>query len=383
MDETPAVPASSWALISGGGTAGHVQPGLDIGRALIAGGRRVDELHFVGSERGIETRLVPEAGFSLTVLPGRGIQRRLTPENFGAVLGLLRAVGSSFGLVRRQRPSVIVSLGGYASVPCSLAGAVFRVPIVVAEQNAVPGLANRLVGRFARACAVSFPDVDLPKAVWTGNPVRETIRAVDRRADRATARATLGIDPDAFLVSIFGGSLGARRINNAVLAALPAWAGHADLVVRHIIGARDYDDIMTRVPESPPDGVDYRPIRYEDDMASVYAASDLFVCRAGATTVAELAVTGSPAIVVPLPGAPGDHQTANARGLVEAGAAVMVVDAELDADRLVTEVERLRAADSLGDMAAAAAELGRPDAAEAVADLVERHARRHRPGVSP
>ncbi len=175
----------TWALIAGGGTAGHTLPGIAIGRALVARGHPVAAIRFVGSERGSEVRLVPEAGFSLTALPGRGIQRKLTFANVGAVLGLIRAFGRALGLVHRLRPSVVVALGGYASVACALAAILYRVPIVVAEQNAVPGAANRIVARFARAAAVSFPGTDLPRSVVTGNPVRPAILAVDRTRDRA------------------------------------------------------------------------------------------------------------------------------------------------------------------------------------------------------
>ena len=183
----------TWALIVGGGTAGHTLPGIAIGRALVARGHDVGTIHFVGSERGSEVRLVPDAGFTLTALPGRGIQRRLTMANVGALVGLARAFGRALSLVRHRRPSVVVALGGYASVACALAAVLFRIPIVVAEQNAVPGAANRLVARFARAAAVSFPGTDLPRAVVTGNPVRPEILAVDRKRDLAPARARLDL----------------------------------------------------------------------------------------------------------------------------------------------------------------------------------------------
>ncbi|MDH3706827.1 MAG: undecaprenyldiphospho-muramoylpentapeptide beta-N-acetylglucosaminyltransferase [Acidimicrobiia bacterium] len=364
-------------LISGGGTAGHVQPGLDIARALVDRGVPVDHIHYVGSERGIETELVPAAGFELTVLPGRGIQRRLTWANVGAVVGLVRAVLTAFGVLRRIRPDVVVSLGGYASVPCALWAVPSRIPIVVAEQNAVPGLANRLIGRAARVCATSFPDVALPRARWTGNPVRDEIGAVDRDEQRSTARQRLGIDGDRFAVAVFGGSLGARRLNQAVVEALAGWQGDAGLAVRHIIGARDHAEMLeAAAPLIEGALVAYQPVRYETDMASVYAAADLVVCRSGATSVAELAVTGTPAVLVPLPGAPGDHQTANARALVDAGAAVLVPDGELDGERLRYEVDRLRAdGEALAAMSGAAGAFARPDAAAVVAELVEGEAR--------
>ncbi len=360
-------------VISGGGTAGHVLPGLAIGRELLRRGIPAGDIHFVGSERGIETTLVPEAGFPLTVLPGRGIARRFTKDNVGAVLGLLRAVGRAALLVRRLRPSAVVALGGYASVPCVLWAWVFRVPVIVAEQNAVPGLANRLSAKVAKVSAVSFRGTDLPRAEWTGNPIRDEIVAVDREAGRADARVALGVDPDRRLVAVFGGSLGARRINNAVVGALEQWRDRADLSIRHVIGDRDYPAVAADVPDLRGAALHYVPVRYENDMPTLYAGADLVCCRAGATSVAELALVGCPAVLVPLPGAPGDHQTANARALAAVGAAVLVVDSELTPERFMAEVDTL-----LGDPARLAAMAGsgsavaRPDAAARVVDLVER-----------
>jgi len=365
----------TWAVIAGGGTAGHVLPGIAIARALVARGHSRSDIQFVGSARGIEHRLVPEAGFDVALLPGRGIQRRLTAANLAAAWGLLRAFAKAFALVWRTRPRVVVALGGYASVPCGLAAAMLRVPIVVMEQNAVPGLANRLVARFALASAVSFPGTALPRAEVTGNPVRDEVLRVDRDRDRVAARSELGVSPDRDFVVAFGGSLGARRINTAVLDVVDAWAGRGDVAIRHVIGDRDWELFE---PRFPPAGraLVYEPVRYEDRMHLALAAADVAVTRAGATTVAELAALGVPAIVVPLPGAPGDHQTANGRVLADAGAAVLVPDAELDGPRLAAELGRLLAEPATIDrMSAAARSVGRRDAAQRVADLVERHAR--------
>ena len=373
----------TWVIVAGGGTAGHVVPGLALGRALVARGHPASSIHYVGSERGLEADMVPQAGFGLTVLPGRGFARRLSArgvvDNAGAAWGLTRAVARALAIVRRRRPAVVVAVGGYAGVPCGLAAAVARVPLVVVEQNAVPGAANRLLGRFARASAVSFPGTDLPGAVVTGNPVRPEILAVDRSdAGRAAARAALGLPEGRRVIAVTGGSLGALRINRAVLGAVERWAGRHDLAIRHAVGARDWDLVQAERPALPPEGggLVYQPVRYEDRMDLLMAAADLLVCRAGGNTVAEVAVVGLPAVLIPLPNAPGDHQTANARALADAGGGVLVPDGELDADRLVAEVERLLADDALlATMARGAASVGRRDAADRVAALVEEHAR--------
>ncbi|MFP5316954.1 MAG: undecaprenyldiphospho-muramoylpentapeptide beta-N-acetylglucosaminyltransferase [Acidimicrobiia bacterium] len=374
----PGPDGSPFAVIAGGGTGGHVIPALAIGRALVARGHPPSSLHYVGSERGIESRLVPEAGFSLTVLPGRGIQRRLTVENVGAAWGLARAAGEAVALLRRLRPRVVVAVGGFASVPCALAAAALRLPIVVQEQNAVPGAANRLTARVARASAVAYEGTDLPRAVVTGNPVRPEVLAVTRReGDRAAARSALGLPEGRRVVGVFGGSLGALRINRAVLDALAGWAGRADMAVHHVVGERDWSLVEEFRPTLPGGGLWYRAVRYEDRLPLLMAAADVCVSRAGGNAVAELAVVGAPSVLVPLPGAPGDHQTANARVLAGAGGAVLVPDRELDGPRFASEVEALLGdADRLAAMGAAAARVGRRDAADRVAALVEEHAAR-------
>lgn len=363
--------SETWAVIAGGGTAGHVLPGLAIAEELVVRGVPRSGVHYVGSARGIEQRLVPEAGFPLTVLPGRGIQRRLTFENVRSIAGIASAVFTSIRLLRRLRPSVVVGLGGYASVPCAMAAVVLRIPLVVAEQNAVPGAANRLAGRFARACAVSFPDTDLPHATVTGNPVRPEVLAVDRLHQRLDARASLGVGDKRLLLAVFGGSLGARRINEALFDAVGGWRDRSDLTIRHVAGSRDFADLEARIPVSADDDLEFRLVEYENDMPKVYAAADLILCRAGASSVAELSAVGVPSILVPLPGAPGDHQSANAKALAAAGGAVVIPDGELDGVRLAAEVDRLLYdKHRLSDMSEAASASARRGAASAVADLL-------------
>lgn len=367
-----------WALVAGGGTAGHVLPAVAAAQALVARGRPAATIHFVGSSRGLEATLVPEAGHTITLLPGRGIARRLTPDNLGAVAGLLRAMARALVLTARRRPAVVLSVGGYASVPCAAAAIALRVPLVLHEQNAVPGLANRLAGRFARASAVSFEGTLLPRAVVTGNPVRAEVLAVDRSpAGRTAARHALGLASDAAVIAVFGGSLGARRINEATFGLVEAWGDRAGVAVCHAVGARDWVGAAGRLPVPPAGGLHYEPVEYEHRMPLVYAAADVVVGRAGGTTVAELTAAGVPAVLVPFPGAPHDHQTANAMALVRAGAAVLVPDGELTAARLKHELGSLLVDPGrLAAMGEAGRGIARPDAADRVADLVERHARR-------
>ncbi len=366
----------TYAIIAGGGTAGHVLPALAIARALLARGHARDSVHLVGSARGIESRLVPEAGFGVTLLPGRGIQRKVTLANVGAIAGLVRALVKAFRLIRRRKPAIVVAVGGYASLACGLAAVVLRVPIVVAEQNAAPGAANRLIARFAKAAAVSFPGTPLPRAVVTGNPIRDEVIAAADRRDKVAARIGCGLDPERRVVLAFGGSLGALRINRAVLAAAEAWRDRSDLAVRHVVGRRDWPVLEHELPTPPAGGLQYQAVAYEDDMPGAMAAADLAVTRAGSSTIFELATMALPALLVPSPNVTADHQNANARHVRDAGAAVVVPDADFDGDRFVAEVDALLADPHRLDlMAAAAKSLSCPDAADRVADLVEAHAR--------
>ena len=375
MAGRPTADSATYALVAGGGTAGHVMPGIAVARALVERGHSASSIHFVGSERGLELTLVPDAGFGLTVLPGRGIQRRVTIENLAAVWGLIRAVVRGIGIVRRRRPTVVLVLGGYASVACTIGAVLWRVPIVVMEQNARAGAANRLAGRFAKACAVPFPETDLPRRVVTGNPVRAEVLAIDRERDRDGARKALGVTPGRLFLAVVTGSLGSRRVNEAVFALVPALATRTDLSIRHVIGSRDWDAVQGKLPET--DGLEYVAVRYEDHMDAVLAAADLLIGRGGGTTVAELAEAGVGAILVPLPQAPRDHQTANASALVRAGAARLIPGADLTGERLLAEIEPLLDdPELLVQMGIAAHTLAQPDAADSVAELVERHARR-------
>ncbi len=367
-------PRAVWLMVAGGGTAGHLTPGLAVAGELLERGHDRDSIVFVGSARGLEARLVPEAGYEAVLLPGRGIQRRLTKDNLGAIKGLIQAFGQAHRLLGERRPQVVLCLGGYASVATALSAVLRRVPVVITEQNARAGLANRLIGRFAKAAAVPFAETDLPRAIVTGNPVRGDILTVDRTRDAKAARDELDLPADRTVISVFSGSLGSRTINEAVLGVLERLADRSDLAIRHVVGERDWDQLEERVPPLPGDGLFYQPVRYESRMDLLYAASDLALTRAGGSTVAELAVVGLPAILVPFPTAPRDHQTANGAALADRGAAVLVADDELTAERLHSLIEELGVPERLAAMSDAAAGLGYPDAAAAVADLVTDHA---------
>jgi len=355
-------------LIAGGGTGGHVVPGLAIARALIAAGISIDDIHWVGSSRGMEVVDVPAAGIGLTVLPGRGLERRITLANVANMFGILRAIPRAIGIVRKRRPGVVVSLGGYAAVPASIGAVVMRVPLVIQEQNAKPSLANRVVSRWAKASAVLVEGTGLRNEVATGNPLSEDIRSCVGR-DRTAAKAAIGVDDSALLVLAFGGSLGSLRINTAVAELAEAWADRGDVAIRHVLGRRDWETFGARIRQLERNSLHYQAVEFESDMATALAAADLVVCRSGGMTVSEVAALGVPSVMVPLPISPNDAQRHNARALVEAGAAVLVADAELTGDRLRRELESMLTGD-LAAMAARAAAVGRPDASSEIASLI-------------
>jgi UDP-N-acetylglucosamine:LPS N-acetylglucosamine transferase len=317
----------------------------------------------------------------------RRLDARSMLANAEAGLGLLVAFLAALSVVARRRPSVVVAMGGYACVPTALAAVVLGVPVVLVNVDAVPGAANRLVGRFARAAAVAFEGTALPRSEVTGAPVRTAI-VEGARADgaaRSAARDALGLPRGRLVVAAVGGSLGSKRINEAIIVLSELWSQRSDIAVFHVVGRRDSawaEKAAARITgQAGPGGLCYVQVPYEQQMVLFYEAADIVVARAGANTVAELAVMGMPAILVPLPGAPGDHQSANAAVLERVGAAVVVPDAQCTGPRLATEIDVLaRDRERLLAMAGAARAVGRPDAVSAVAALVRTHARKTRPG---
>ncbi len=351
-------------------------------------GHEPQSIELYGSRRGHEATTWPALEFPFTLLPGRGIRRSLAPRailaNFGAFAGLFWACLRALASFAHRRPRVVVIVGGYASFPAGLAAVLTRVPLVSMTTDAVPGAVNGFLGRFAAANAVAFPDTALPRAHVTGTPVLSGLASLDRSPEgQALARAALGLPPDRPTVAAFGGSLGARRINAAVGEVSRSWRERLEGArsLYHVTGRRDFDAFANGAdgrcdPAAQNDRLCYRVVPYEDHMPEFYAAADVCVTRAGAMTVAELLIAGVPAILVPLPGAPRDHQTKNAEALVRTGAAVHVPDPECDGRRLADELEALLSDPArLRAMSKAARGLSHPDAAARVAELVDANAR--------
>ncbi len=355
-------------VITGGGTGGHIFPMQAIAEALIAQGASPTELLFVGSRRGKERELLGQEATPLVLLPGRGIRRSLSPrallQNCGAILGLVSAQVRAVLLVGRLRPAAVVSVGGYASFAVSVAAVIWRRPLVLVEFDATQGAAHRVVSRFATRRCVAFSSDD-SRDVVTGAPLRATISTIDRSGARVN-----GASRTRWTVVVMTGSLGASSVNRAVVALADVLRDRDDVTLLHVTGDRDFDWVRKSRDVRPTDRLDYR-VEAFGDMTTLWSTCDVAICRAGAMTVAELTYLGIPSVLVPLPNAPGDHQTKNARVLEDAGAAVVINDSEVSGAVLARVIDDLFARpDRMQDMARASLALGHADAAAAIADVV-------------
>lgn len=350
-------------LLAGGGTAGHTSPLLATADAL----RRLRpdvEITCLGTPRGLENQVVPAAGYPLELVPPVPMPRRPNADLVKVPARLRAAVKQTQTVLDRVRPDVVVGFGGYVSVPAYLAVRKRGIPLVVHEQNTVPGLANKVGARIARRVAVSFPDTPLRHAEYIGLPIRPMISGLDRSARRAEGRAFFGLDADRPTLLVTGGSQGARRLNQAVSGAAAALAD-AGVQVLHAQGKHGGADPV--VQES---GVPYVVVEFIDRMDLAYAAADLVVCRAGANSVTEAAAVGLPAVFVPLPIGNGE-QVRNAQPVVAAGGGIVVDDADLTTEWVAATVPAL-ATDTarLAAMGAAASALIPRDADERLARIV-------------
>ena len=348
-------------LLAGGGTAGHTSPLLATADAL----RRLEptvEITALGTPRGIETRVVPEAGYPLELVPPVPLPRSINRDLF-ALPGRLRAAKRAAAeVIDRLQPAVVVGFGGYACVPAYLAARQRKVPLVVHEGNALPGLANRLGARFTTHVATSFPDTPIRHAIYVGLPIRRMISTLDRAALRAQARAEFGLDPDRVTLLVTGGSQGAQRINAAALGSAHL-IGEAGIQVLHIIGPKN------DAPQ-PSSDAPYVVLNYVDRMDLAYAAADAVLCRSGSNTVTEVSGLGLPGIYVPLPIGNGE-QARNAAGVVAAGGGLLVDDAALTAPWIESNlVPLLTDPDRLTAMSRAATGIIKTDADEVFARMI-------------
>jgi len=357
-------------LVAGGGTGGHVFPGIALAQEVV-GRHPANDVVFVGTSRGLEATAVPRAGFPLELVDVRGLKGK---GLLGVVAGLLRlpiALAQSWRILRRWAPDAVVGVGGYASGPVVLAARLMGLPTAIQEQNAIPGLTNRILGHVVQFVFTAFPEAGrhfpARKVQMLGSPIRRSLLENYMRPVKKT---------DARLhLLVFGGSQGAHALNMRVIEALPHLADLRErLRVTHQTGARDREQVERgyRACGFAPDVREFI-----SDMSAAYADSDLVVCRAGATTLAELTVCKRPSILVPFPAAADNHQLWNARSLVDAGAAVMIEERDLTGELLAAEIRRILTDPEVrARMSRAAGLLGRPQASSEIADVLTEMSRR-------
>ncbi len=354
-------------LMAAGGTGGHVYPAIAIADALKALGSDMD-IRFVGTKNHMEWTSVPKAGYEITPIWISGLQRRLTPKNVLFPIKLLTALVQSYWLLRSFRPSIVISCGGYVAGPVGWVAAKLGIPIMIQEQNSYPGVTNLMLARYARRIFTAFPDAQdyFPedRVRMVGNPTRNKLR----QANAQTAREYFRFTEDRPVLLVLGGSLGAKSINQAMRHSLDTLHDIVGLQIIWQCGKRYIDDL-----EKDIDVEDYPRLRlhaYLDDMPAAYAAADLAVSRAGASSCSELMITGTPSVLVPSPHVAGDHQTMNARSMQEQGASEILEDDSLQ-DTLSELVTRLLADhEQLRRMNDAALAMAKPMAAQDIAEEI-------------
>jgi UDP-N-acetylglucosamine--N-acetylmuramyl-(pentapeptide) pyrophosphoryl-undecaprenol N-acetylglucosamine transferase len=355
-------------VLAGGGTGGHLFPGIAVAEELK---RRSEspEVIFIGTEKGIEASIVPREGYPIRYLGAEGVVGKSLMKKVSAGMKTAASVCEAYRLLRGLGPDVVIGLGGYASFSPVLAGSFLSIPTMIMEQNAVPGLANRVLSRIADIVCVTYHEstsfFPKNKTYITGNPVRKGIFT----AQRESAYELFGLERGKFTVFIFGGSLGARKINNAVCNAFNYLHDmREEIQFLHQTGRTDYDTVRETYRKWGFKGT-LAPFIHR--MPEAYAVADLVISRAGATTLAELTAVGRPSVLVPYPHAAGHHQEQNAQRLSEMGAARIILDHELDGETLARNVRELYENPGIRtEMARSCRSLGRPDAAQKVVEIM-------------
>ncbi len=351
-------------LIAGGGTGGHLFPGIALAEEVTTRHPKNDAI-FIGTNRGLEARVVPQNGFVFEAIPSRGLKGMGALKLIAGLALLPASFWAAVRHLRKYQPDVVVGVGGYSSGPVVLAAWLMRIPTALQEQNALPGLTNRLLGRFVDAAFLSF---DASKSFFgaakshvLGNPIRKSLLENFLRSTTQHEK---------FTVLIFGGSLGARGINSRVLEALPFLEPiRGGIHIIHQTGSADFAHVKEGYEGK---GFEVEVREFIDDMSAAYLTADLVVCRAGATTLAEITVCKKASVLVPFPFATDDHQAVNAKALVDAGAAVMFREADLTGEKLATAIIELKGDPArLLKMEKVAGTLGRPEAAREIADVLQ------------
>jgi len=359
-------------MFAGGGTAGHISPALAIAKALKL--KEPDaEVLFVGTRRGMEVDFVPQAGFKLEVTDVRGLERD-KPWRIPYVLATLAlSCYQSYRMIRDFKPDVVIGTGAYVSLPVVGMARFMGVPTFIYEPDALPGIANRLLGRVADRVGITHESCrryfSASKVIVTGNPIRPEFFSMTK----SQARERMGVGQREKLILVFGGSHGAERINEATIAALPILKGCKDIRILHSVGRRNYQNVAKQLEAvGVEEGSGYTAKPYLYDMAEAMLSADLVVCRAGATTLAEIAACGIPAILVPWPGATANHQEHNARSLEKDGAAKVILNKDLNGPILAKRIlELIDDENCLKEMSEKSRALGHREATDRILQVAE------------
>lgn len=326
-------------IIAGGGTAGHINPGLAIAKYIREMDRKA-EILFIGTKRGMETVLVPREGFEIKLITVKGFKRKISLDTLVTIKELLQGINEARKIIKEFKPDIVIGTGGYVCGPVVFMAARMKIPTLIHEQNAYPGVTNRILSRFVDVSAISFRESEeyfkkAKRLVYTGNPVRGEIL----KADRISARKKLNLKHDKPLVVVVGGSLGAEKINSIVANMLSKYSGKSSFDMVFATGNNQFDRVKQQLKGVDMANIDVVPYIY--DAANVYAAADLMVCRAGAITCSELTALGIPAIIIPSPNVVANHQEYNARSLEKLGAAVVILEKDLNEDILFNQISEL------------------------------------------
>lgn len=362
-------------LVTGGGTGGHIYPALAIARGIKQHDPAA-EILFVGTNKGMEADIVPREGFAFRTVTVEGLTRKVSLRALKTMVKTGKGCWEAFRIIKQFKPTVVVGTGGYVAGPVVLIAGLLRIPTLIHEQNAYPGITNKLLARIVSKVAVTFPESQKyfrskGDIVVTGLPVRTEIQT----ADRTRSMKALELDRDKLTLLVVGGSRGARSINKAMVTVNTVFCKHDRIQIIHMTGQLGYEETVSDLIKAGIDlqacgNITVKPYLYNMDEA--LAAADLVICRAGATTIAEITVRGLPAILIPYPYASDNHQEHNARALADNGAALMILDRELTGERLVTAVRDLfldRA--RLSEMAAAARQMGKPEALQNLLKIID------------
>lgn len=361
-------------IIAGGGTGGHVNPGVAIAKYIMQL-QPESRIIFIGTERGLETKLVPREGFELKLITVRGFQRKLSMDTVKTVKAMFQGYWEAKAIIKEFKPDLVIGTGGYVCGPVLYCAANMKIPTLIHEQNAYPGVTNRILSRFVDAVAISFKESEAyfgksRKLLLTGNPIRKELL----EADRTRARVAMGLDDNTSLVVVTGGSLGAARINDAMVEMLREGLDRSTDSKTHggkkrkilfSTGNNGFRSVSDRLEGLNHPDLEVTPYIYE--AAKAYAAADLMICRAGAITCSELTALGVPSILIPSPNVTANHQEHNARALERSGAAVVILESELSGKTLAQAMNALLKEEKrLSEMSKAAGKIGITDASEKI-----------------